>query len=487
MKVINCSPEKGESIAGSCTIPLPKGDENTIRMARRFARTFSHTLREKQYILLCNVSAPLAQAITLGAWIAGNPVTYINPALSKTQLNDVLSQLGASLNIGRPDCLALLESKNDWLSPASDGKKKNNLFEWLQRHEHEDAFVPYEWRDDECALVIFTSGSTGRPKGVCHSVGNLTRPTELLIRHYSIEPNDRVLTLAPLHTLSGARISILVPLVSGCHLVESPKEPTLENVLDIFVSERPTVFLSGPTFIRQIAMLADKLDDELSSIRVILSAGAKLDPSSRTRLWEKHRVPVLDYYGSTEATFAIGEHVDHYQPGLDTVGQPFPGITIELVEVEGISDPELSLGQIRIYSPNIFLGYLGEPLTRKRYFDTGDLGVRDAAGNIFLKGRLDHGVKASSTLWIFPQALEQLLVSRSDIADACVHSEYDQYDRGVLRAQVVPANPETTDAGWLVTLRQDIDDQLGPDYKAVDFEIVGAIPRTALGKVIKGS
>jgi acyl-coenzyme A synthetase/AMP-(fatty) acid ligase len=486
------SVENEEPIAGSCTIPLPKGDDNITRLATRYARAFSHALREKQFITICSVSPAFAQAITLGAWMAGHPVAYINPSYTETQLNEVLSQLGTCLNIGTPDCLASLENKKDWLSPDPDKKGDNNLFDRLQGNKGEDAIAPYEWRDDECAAVIFTSGSTGGPKGVCHSIGNLTRSTELFIEHYSIESNDRVLALAPLFALCGVRISILLPLLTGCQLIASPydlqqKDPTLEDALNIFHSERPTICITGPMFFRQLAMLAGKLEDELSSIRILISTGAKLDRSSRARLWEKHRIPVLDFYSLTETIFDIGEPIDRYQPKFDFLGQPFPGITVQFAEVKGMSDPESTLGQIRIHSPNLFLGYLGEPLARKRYFDTGDLGTQDAAGNISLKGRLDHGVKTSNTAWIFPQAVEQLLINHSDVFDAYVCSGYDQYDRGLLHAKVVPANLETADDDWLATLKQDIENQLGPDYNAVDIEITSAIARTALGKIIKNS
>jgi acyl-coenzyme A synthetase/AMP-(fatty) acid ligase len=470
---------------GSCTPPLPKGAENTTRLAMRYARAFSQSFKETQYVVFCGVSAPLAQAITLGAWMAGHPVAFINPSYTKIQLNEVLSQLGTSLKIGTPDCLASLENKQDWLATEPEKAEQNNLADWLKKYANEDAIVSHEWHDEECALVIFTSGSTGMPKGGCHSIGNLTRSTELLIQKYSIDQHDRMLTTAPLNTLCGVRAAILVPLISGCQLIESPKGSQYEDALDVFHRERPTICVSGPILFRQMAMLADKLEDELSSVRILLSFGAKLDRSSRVRLWEKHRVPVLDVYSMTETSVAIGEDIAHYKPELDVIGQPFPGIKVELVEVAGISDPELRLGQIRIYSPNLFLGYLGEPLARKRYFDTGDLGARDAADNFSLKGRLDHGVKATSGLWLFHQAVEQLLVNRSDVADAYVRSEYDQYDRGILRAKVVPVNLETADDGWLATLSQDIEDQLGTDYKAVNIEIASEIKRTALGKIIK--
>jgi acyl-coenzyme A synthetase/AMP-(fatty) acid ligase len=478
--------ENREPIAGSCAIPLPKGDDNITRSAIRYAQAFSQSLGEKQFVALCNVPIPLAQAVTLGAWLAGHPVAFINPGYTKVQLNEVLSKLGTCLKIGRPDCLEMLENQSDWHTNLEE-TGDNNLFNRLQPPALEETIVPYEWKDDECAAVIFTSGSTGTPKGVCHSLGNLIRATDLFIEHYSIEQHDRVLNLAPLHTTPGVRISIIVPLVTGCQLIEGPKVIDLGDVLDLFHNERPTVCICGPVFIRQLAMIADKLGDELSSIRIFKCTGSKLDRRSRTKLWEKCNIAVLDCYGSTEATFVIGEHIDHYQPELDIIGKPYPSITVELVEVEGFSNLELTMGQIRIHSPNLFLGYLGEPLARKRYFDTGDLGIRDAAGNIILKGRLDHGVKATSGLWLFPQAVEQLLVNRSDIADAHVRSDYDQYDRGILLSQVIPTNPETADDGWLTTLKQDIEDQLGPDYKAVDIEIASVIVRTALGKIIKNS
>jgi long-chain acyl-CoA synthetase len=479
-------PAIGERVSRRCTTPFPKGDESTTRLAKRYAKVIFQVCKEKQYVVLCGVPAPIAQAITLGAWMVGLPVAYLNPAIPTAHLSEVLSLLGKSLTLGTPDCLSALENKEDWLSPDPDGKGDNNLFDRFQSSPNGESIVPYEWNDDECAVVIFTSGSTGRPKGVCHSLGNIIRSAEHFIGHYSIDSNDRLLNLAPMYALSGV-LTYMVTLVSECKLVESHKAPTLEDVLNILRNEKPTIFICGPIFIRQITILADKLDEELKSLRVLLSTGAKLDRGTRVRLWEKKRIPVLDCYGSSEVAFAIGEPMNHYQPEMDIIGKPYGDITLEIVEVEGMSDPESGLGQIRIFSPNIFLGYLGKPRYHLNYFDSGDLGIRDEAGNIILKGRLGHGVKTSNTLWIFPQALEQLLVNRSDIADAYVRSGYDQYDRGVLHAKVVPANPETVDEDWLATLSQDIEDQLGPEYKAADIEIARTIPRTVLGKIIKGS
>jgi acyl-coenzyme A synthetase/AMP-(fatty) acid ligase len=480
--------EKENEITETCTIPLPIGDENTTRSAMRYARVFSSTLKEKQYVVLCNVSAPLAQAITLGAWMVGYPVAYLNPAFTRIQLNDALSQLGKNLKIGFPDCLSKLKKKSDWLSPDFDRKGNDSLFNLLQPTTKENPIVPYEWRDNECAAVIFTSGSTGNPKGVCHSIGNLTRSAQLFIQQFSIDSHDRVLNIAPLHSMSGLRVSVFVPLLASCQLIECPTEYDIGEILSLFQDKRPTVCICGPIIYRQIAMLADKLDDELSSIRTLLSTGAKLDRPSRIKILEKQQIPVLDYYGLTETTgLIIAEKTDHYNPECTSIGKKCSGVTVELTAVEGVSDSSKGMGQLRIYSPNIFLGYLGEPLARKRFFDTGDLATLDEAGNIFLNGRLDHGVKASSTLWIFPYALEQLLVNRSDVADAYVRSGYDKYDRGVLHAKVVPVDPKVVDDDWLETLGRGIEDQLGADYKAVDIEIANEIQRSPLGKIIKNS
>ena len=473
-------------IAPACVIPLPKGDEPLVQLATRYAHAFSNALKEQQVVVLCNVSAPVAQAVTLGAWMGGFPVAFLNSTLTKAQLDHALLQLGPTLNIGRPDSLLRSKEGPVWLNPDAEGSNNHCLSDWLQQHFSAEPIIPHEWRDDDCAAVIFTSGSTGMPKGVCHSIGNLTRSAHLFIQQFSIDSQDRLFNLAPLHTMSGIRGSVLVPLLAGCQLMETLQEVDLENVLDLFLSERPTVFICGPNIFRQLALLADKLKDEFSSIRVFLSTGAKLDRRSRVRIWESHRIPVLDYYGLTETSgLIISENPDHFDPELTSIGKECSGVTVDLTEVKGFYEKEMTAGQLRIYSPNLFLGYLGEALLRKRFFDTGDLAVRDAAGNIYLKGRLDQGVKASSTLWLFPQGVEQLLIDRPDVVDASVRSGYDKYGRGTLLAKVVPRHPETIGDDWLATLGRNIVDQLGPDYNAVDFEIASAIPRTALGKIIK--
>lgn len=459
-------------------------DENITRLATRYAQAFSSAFSKKQFIVLCSVPVPLAQVINLGAWMAGFPVAYLDPAFSKSQLDHALSQLGASLNIGYPNCLSSPEEKFYWLTPGSDSEGNDNLSDWLQQNSSKAHLTPHNWQDDECATVIFTSGTTGMPKGVCHSIGNLTRSAQLFIQQFAIDSQDRLLNLAPLHTMSGLRTSIFVPLLVDCQLIENPSGTKLEDILNTIQHSRPTIIVSGPMFIRQISMLADKLDEELRSIRVLLSTGSKLDRRSRVLIWEKQRIPVLDYYGLTEtAGLIIGEKVDYYNPELTSIGKACSGITVDLIEMEGISDPSGRMGQLRIYSPNLFLGYLGQPLVRMLYFDTGDLAFRDSDGNFHLKGRLDHGVKGVSTQWIFPEAVEKVLLERPDITDALVLSGHDKYDRGILHAKVVLAFSDTVNDGWINTLKLDIGKKLGPDYHFTEIKIVRAISRTVLGKL----
>lgn len=456
--------------------PLLDALDSTLRReVDRYAAAFAAGLAPGEAVLLCGIAPAVALPVTLGAWWAGHPVALLDPATPPQALGHAVERVGPALRVGRPLALPP-EAEGEWLAEG-DG-----LPTWCARHSGAALPAPATWRDDRCALVLFTSGSTGRPKGVCHSLGNMVRSAQAFCDQFLISAGDRLLNLAPLHTMSGARGSLLVPLLSGCTLLPAPAAPTLAEVVGALERSRPSVMISGPVLVRQMAMLAARLKPQLGVLRAILCTGARLDRASRVALLKECGVPVVDYYGLTETSgLVIAESIADYDPQASVIGRAIPGVRLELVAVEGMSGE----GQLRIRSPNLFLGYLGGPLARRDHLDTGDIARIDERGGVELLGRIDRGVKSASTQWIYPEVLERFLVAQPGVVDAHVVSAYDPYGRGELHAELVTEGA-AWDAGRLAALAESIARALGTSYRPATLQCVSGLARSPLGKRAAG-
>ncbi len=335
-----------------------------------------------------------------------------------------------------------------------------------------------QWEDSHAALVLATSGSTGIAKGVCHSLGSLMRSAELFAAHFELKPGQRLICLAPPHTMSGMR-SLVLPYVSGV-AVTHLCDPLLSGLqlANALFEAAPDYVLCGPAFVSLLAKAAPFLRRLETKPRCFLVTGAELNEDHRRAVESELRIPVANFYGLTEtggicAAERLGAPLYHCLPPACA------GIRLALRSVMG----EDVLKEVLVETPNAFLGYLGGPLEKPPFVATGDLVDVEGEGLWRMAGRIGRAVKARSTGWIHPEAIEAWLRRQPDIADAVATANKGGDGGVVLEAWIerlenagsAPYNPERL----FDAMRRELAPESIPERISL-----ARIRRSPLGKVV---
>ncbi len=304
---------------------------------------------------------------------------------------------------------------------------------------------------DHLAEIVFTSGTTAEPKGIRlthrNLLANLT-PLETEIRKYlkweaPVHP-IRFLSLLPLSHVFGQMMGIFVPpLLGGQALFLNTLNPS--EIISAIRRERISMLATVP---RILELLRDKIErDEAAQnsrpplaelfershghhwlrrwwtfrhVRrrfgwkfwAFLSGGAALD-SSTEEFWKRLGYAVMQGYGMTE-TAAVISLAHPLRPGRGSIGKPMPGQEIKLDEG----------GEILVRGRNVSPGYWGAedaPLTDEEgWLRTGDLGQRDARGNLYFRGRRKEVIVTSAGLNVYPADIEASLNRQPEIGASAV-------------------------------------------------------------------
>ncbi len=300
--------------------------------------------------------------------------------------------------------------------------------------------------------IVFTSGTTAEPRGVVLTHGNILanlQPIEKEIGRYRryerLFHPLRILDLLPLSHVFGQLLGIFLPQILGATSVFLDTLNPAEVVRTIR-GERVSVLVTVP---RLIESLRDHVERDLEAhgrrakferdfetserdyflkrwwifraIRrkfgwrfwAIVSGGAAL-PAAAEQFWDRLGYAVVQGYGLTETTSLVS--LNHpFRLGKGSIGKTLPGLEVKL------SDD----GEILVRGENVASGYLKDAgvasvLDADGWFHTGDLGERDASGNLYFKGRQKNVIVTPEGLNVYPQDLEAELRKEPGVRDCVV-------------------------------------------------------------------
>jgi len=339
-------------------------------------------------------------------------------------------------------------------------------------------------------VLIYTSGTTGRPKGVMHPTFDPKLGFEAqkrLVEMWGFRPDDVHLVAGPLyHTMPNAYAA--QHLFAGATVVIMPRFDATE-CLRLIATERVTTSSMVPAHFIRILEVSPEVRDrhDLSSLRKILHAAAPCPPEVKRRIMAVFPPGVVwEFYGATEGPGTIISPEEWLaRPG--SVGRPWPGITVKVLDDDGHDVPPGTVGTIYLSTPGGGkFSYRNAPektasAFRGDFFTVGDMGWLDADGYLFIADRRTDMV-ITGGVNVYPAEIEAALLAHPDIVDAAVFGVPDDRWGEALRAVVEPRrgaalSPEIVQ-GWC---RERLADYKTPRV----VELVAELPRDPNGKVLK--
>ena len=369
-----------------------------------------------------------------------------------------------------PDLQAIIQVNTFKILYAADERiveAKNHLNELFGR-KYPEAFEPqmldyYEDSEDELAVINYTSGTSGFSKGVMIPyraiLSNLQFAKKVLPQ---LNDKSRVVSMLPCAHMYGLMFEVLYELSAGCHVHFLSRLPSPKIIMQALSEVKPKIVIAVPLVIEKIykskvkpvlekegikflmkvpgldQIVLNKVRTELINafggefIEVIIG-GAAFNKEVEA-FFKRMNFPFTVGYGMTECAPII-TYDDWKDEKLYSCGKAAPNMEVRIDS----SDPSKVPGEIQVKGANVFLGYYKnddatrDVFTDDGWFRTGDMGILDADGSLFIKGRTKCMILGPSGQNIYPEEVETVLNSQPYVVESLVVE-----DKGGLTALIYP-------------------------------------------------
>ncbi|MEU3624386.1 benzoate--CoA ligase [Amycolatopsis coloradensis] len=277
---------------------------------------------------------------------------------------------------------------------------------------------------DDIAIWKFTTGSTGSPKACVHPARSALESFDrYALGVLGLREDDRVLAVPKLFFGYARDLTALFPFGVGASGIVFPRRSTADLLFSLIERYRPTILVNVPTMMSAMIAHPSASTVDMSSLRLVTSAGEAL-PSELHRKWDNlFGVPVIDGIGSSEAYHIYLSNVPGAQR-VGSLGREVPGYTARILDESGDPLPDGEIGTLEVTGPTVAREYYGdaEKTSRTFYGDTlrtGDLFSRDTDGYFHHHGRADDLLKVSG-VFVAPSEIEDCLIGHPAVADCAV-------------------------------------------------------------------
>lgn len=336
--------------------------------------------------------------------------------------------------------------------------------------------------------ILFTSGTTGHPKGAVCTHAQSLRAYRDWGDVVGLRAGDRYLVVAPFFHCFGYKAGWLACLMTGAtvlpHLVFDAAA-----VMGRVSEDRVTMLPGPPALYQSILAHPDRSTFDLSSLRLAVTGAASIPVVLIERMRDELRFDtVVTGYGLTEACgiATMCREDDDPVTIASTSGRAIPGVDVRVVNDSGLDVARGEAGEVVVRGYNVMRGYLDEPeqtaaALQDGWLHTGDIGVMDERGYLRITDRLkDMFIVGGFNA--YPAEIEGELLRHPGVADVAVIGVPDPRLGEVGMAFVVPMAGATLQAEALHAWCR----ERMANYKVPRrFEVVGALPRNATGKVTK--
>ena len=448
--------------------------------------------------ILCGTNTRFVQA-WYGVVGAGMVAVPLNPQAPAAELQRELSVVNARAVIAGPAGVAALEtldfsevpSLEHSLVPTGSVLQGAIDLDAALAATTDAAFnqesVPIADRGDEqLATLLFTSGTAGSPKAAMLTHKNLvSNIRQVLARPEQVaRPDDVTVCVVPLFHVLGLNSILNLSLWVGATVVLVERFDPV-SMLELLVEERVSTLAGPPTMWSALTYLEGVEEGAFSQIRLAVSGAAAIPDRVVTEAQSRFGLRIYEGYGLTEASPTVTLATGTDAP-IGSIGRPIPGVEVRLVDNGDdvyVGDP----GEVLVRGPNVFRGYLGDPVATARVIDeagwlhTGDIAVVDDDGYLYLVDRAKDLVIVSG-FNVFPAEVERVLVTHPAVREAGVVGIPHPYSGETVKAFVVAEDGHMAEEDDLVAWCAK---ELARYKCPTKIDFVDEIPRGMGGKVLR--
>lgn len=339
--------------------------------------------------------------------------------------------------------------------------------------------------------IIFTSGSTGKPKGVMLSHRNIVANTRSIVSYLQLTSGDIQMVALPFFYVMGKSL-LNTHVAAGGTIVINNTFAYPASVIQQMIEEKVTGFSGVPSTYAYLLHRSPlrSVRDKLVSLRYCAQAGGHMARHTKEELLRAlpEHTKLFVMYGATEASARLTYVEPHrLHEKIDSIGIPIPGVTMRVLDANGIDLPQGETGELVACGPNIMPGYWNDPEATSRAlschgYHTGDMGYRDEEGYFYVVGRKDNQLKVGGHR-VNPQEIEDAVVATGLVIECAVLGLLDQLAGHRLLAVVVPIEGETTERDILYRCSQIL-----PRIKLPgEIRFIKALPKNSSGKIDRGA
>jgi len=406
----------------------------------------------------------------LGALRLGAAVVPVNPSVTRSELRYVVDDvLPSAFILDRPDLAAWAQGEDRAavvLSPL-----ELPATEKVGGDVALDAAQP-----DDDALIVYTSGTTGAPKGAVHTHRSLLAGVQALRIAWDWQPDDRLILSLPLFHVHGLCAGLFGTLAAGGSAVVWARfSPS--DVLEAASASASTMFFGVPTMYHRLAATGGA--GRLSGLRLCVAGSAPLPAALWQVLWRDHGVSVLERYGMSETLLTLSNPlIGERRPG--SVGLPLPGVDASIADVDAHG-----IGELMVRGPSLCRGYWNRPdastaMWKEGWFATGDLASVGEGGYFSIRGRRTELIITGGHN-VYPAEVEAVLGRHPSVGEIAVIGLPSAEWGESVTAFVVGAEGEPDIDALALLAAQELSAYKRPR----EFRVVAALPRNAMGKVIR--
>jgi len=340
---------------------------------------------------------------------------------------------------------------------------------------------------DDLAAIFYTSGSTGEPKGVMLSHRNLVSNTIATVDYLNLDENDSIITILPFYYIYGNSL-LLTHLLAGGTLVVDNRFMYPEVILDTMEKEKVTGLSGVPSNFIILLNNSTMPTRKLENLRYITQAGGAMAPEIVKKLMNTFpEKEIYIMYGQTEASPRVSYlPPERLKEKIGSIGIPLRGITIKIVDDNGLEVPTGVPGELIVGGDNVMLGYWNQPDDTKEvikdgWLYTGDLAQMDEDGYYFITGRKKEIIKTGGNR-VSAKEVEECLLENDKILEAAVFGVTDDLLGEAIKAIIVMKEEQSVGTKEIQNYcRSKLAEHKVPKF----IEFMDSLPKYQSGKVNK--